>query len=240
MDLTALEHLLVRFSHLVAEQKWIKEIDINPLLVSAERIIALDARVVLHDPEVAESDLPKLAIRPYPTNHIIPSTAKNGTPVTFRPIRPEDEPLLVKFHQTLSERSVHHRFFGQVELSKRIAHERLTRICFNDYDREIALVIEYLNPETKEKEVLGVGRLSKLHGHNEAEFATLISDHWHGQGLGTQLLKRLVEIGREEKLDRISAHMLADNHEMQAVARGAGFELKPGTAEGEVLAEISL
>ena len=240
VDLTALEHLLVRFSYLVAEQQWIKEIDINPLLVSADRIIALDARVVLHGPEVTAEALPKLAIRPYPTNHVTPSNAKNGTPVIFRPIRPEDEPFLVGFHQTLSERSVHHRFFGQVELSKRIAHERLTRICFNDYDREIALVIEFRNLETKAREVIGVGRLSKLHGHNEAEFATVISDHWHGQGLGTQLLKRLVEIGRAEKLVRISAHMLADNHEMQAVAKGAGFSLKPIKNSNEVLAEIIL
>ena len=240
VDLTALEHLLVRFSYLVAEQHWIKEIDINPLFVSADRIIALDARVVLHGPEIAEADLPELAIRPYPTNHITTAVTKNGTPVTFRPIRPEDEPLLVKFHQTLSERSVHHRFFGQVELSKRIAHERLTRICFNDYDREIALVIELRDPESKEKEVLGVGRLSKLHGHNEAEFAILINDRWHGQGLGTQLLKRLVEIGRSEKIGRISAHMLTDNHEMQAVAKGAGFELKAAANAGEVLAEITL
>ena len=89
-------------------------------------------------------------------------------------------------------------------------------------------------------EVLGVGRLSKLHGHNEAEFAILISDLWHGHGLGTQLLKRLVEIGRAEKLSRISAHMLADNHEMRAVAEGAGFTLKPAENPGEVRAEILL
>lgn len=240
VDLAALEHLLVRFSYLVAEQKWIKEIDINPLLVSADQIIALDARVVLHDPDVTEDELPKLAIRPYPTNHIIPFVAKNGTPVTIRPIAPEDEPLLVKYHQTISDRSIHHRYFGQVDLSKRIAHERLTRICFNDYDREIALVIEWINPETGEKEILGVGRLSKLHGHNEAEFTTLINDSWHGQGLGTELLRRLVEIGRAEKLARISAIMLEDNHEMQAIAKRAGLELKPGGQPGTVIAEIKL
>jgi len=240
VDMTVLEHLLVRFSYLVAEQKWIREIDINPLLVSADQIIALDARVVLHDRDVPEDSLPTLAIRPYPANHVTRSMTKNGRPVTFRPIKPEDEPLLVKFHQTLSDRSIHHRFFGRVELSERTAHERLTRICFNDYDREIALVIEYLNPETKEKEVLGVGRLSKLHGRNEATFTTLISDSWHGQGLGTELLKRLVEIGRTEKLARISAHMLGDNIKMQTIARKVGFEFQMGANPNEVLAEIQL
>ena len=68
VDLEALERLLVRFSQLVVEQRWIKEIDINPLLASPERIIALDARVVLHDPDIAEEDLPQSAIRPYPTH----------------------------------------------------------------------------------------------------------------------------------------------------------------------------
>ena len=67
---------------------------------------------------------------------------KDATPVTLRPIRPEDEPLLVAFHKTLSEESVYRRYFNQLKLDQRIAHERLTRICFNDYDRELALVVE--------------------------------------------------------------------------------------------------
>lgn len=240
VDMEALAQLLVRFSYLVAEQPWIKEIDINPLLVSSDQLIALDARVVLHEPTVTEEQLPKLAIRPYPTQYVTPSKTKDGVPVTFRPIRPEDEPLLVKFHQTLSDRSVHHRYFGQVELSQRIAHERLTRICFNDYDREIAQVIEYRDPATKELEVLGVGRLSKAHGHNEAQFAMVISDKWQGRGLGSGLLKKLVEIGRAEKLDRISAHMLPDNREMQRVAKEAGFEVHEAPGGTELVAEIKL
>ena len=99
---------------------------------------------------------------------------KTAGVVTFRPIRPEDEPLLVKFHETLSEESVYHRYFSQLKLDQRIAHERLTRICFNDYDREIALVVERRDPATKQKEIIGVGRLSKARGLNEAEFALLV------------------------------------------------------------------
>ena len=52
VDLAALEQLLVRFSHLVVEQRWIKEVDINPLLASPERLLALDARIIVHGPEV--------------------------------------------------------------------------------------------------------------------------------------------------------------------------------------------
>ena len=142
VDLTALEELLVRFSQLVVEQTWIKEIDINPLLASPERLLALDARVVVYGPEVRPEQLPRLAIRPYPSQHVKPWTLKNGDAVTIRPIRPEDEPMLIGLHQALSERSVYMRYFQPLKLSNRTAHDRLTRICFIDYDREMALVVE--------------------------------------------------------------------------------------------------
>lgn len=224
VDLVALEQLLVRFSHLVVEQPWISEIEINPLLASADQLIALDARVVVHGAEVTENQLPHPAVRPYPTQYVTPWIMKDGEPVTLRPIRPEDEPMIVEFHKTLSDRSVHLRYFGQLKLSQRIAHERLIRICFNDYDREIALVVDHQRPDGVH-EILGVGRLSKLHGLNEAEFAIVISDDCQGRGLGTQLLKLLVEIGRQEKLKRIIAHILSDNIEMMQVSREIGFKL---------------
>ncbi len=225
-DIAALEQLLVRFSQLVVEQPWIAEIDINPLLASTERIFALDARVVLHDPKTPEDKLPKPAIRPYPVQYVMPWKLKNKAPVTIRPIRPEDEPEMVKFHETLSEESVYHRYFSALNLSQRITHERLTRICFNDYDREIALVAE-LKPakDDDEKLILGVGRLSKQHGANEAEFALLINDHWQNLGLGLELLKQLIAVGRAEKLDRINGTILTDNHAMQHICKKLGFKM---------------
>ena len=117
----------MRFSQLVVEQPWIKEIDINPLLASPEHITALDARVVLHDPDTPEDKLPRPAIRPYPTQYIDPWTTKQGIEVTIRPIRPEDEPLIAKFHETLSERTVFMRYLQAMNLSQRIGHERLSR-----------------------------------------------------------------------------------------------------------------
>ena len=143
VDLAALEKLMVGFSQLVAEQRWIKEIDINPLFASGDDLVALDARVILHDPKTTEEQLPKLAIRPYPTQYVGAWKMKDGKKVTIRPIRPEDEPLMVKFHEGLSERSVYLRYFSPLKLQQRVAHSRLIRICFNDYDREIALVAEH-------------------------------------------------------------------------------------------------
>ncbi len=239
VDLDALAALLVRFSQLVAEQPWISEIDINPLLVSSEQMIALDARVVLHASATDERALPQLAIRPYPIQYSHPWKLRNGPPVTIRPIRPEDEPLMVKFHHTLSERSVYLRYFMPLKLDLRIAHERLSRLCFVDYNREMALVAEHRGPNG-DREILGVGRLSRLHGTNDGEFALLISDEWQGRGLGTQLLQRLVHIARDEKLEHISGTILSDNHEMQRVARRLGFTMHRQPETHEYDAELKI
>jgi acetyltransferase len=239
VDLAALERIMVGFSQLVAEQRWIAEIDINPMFASADDLVALDARVILHDPKVTEDKLPKLAIRPYPTQYVAPFKLKNGDEVTIRPIQPEDEPLVVKFHQTLSEQSVYQRYFNHLKLDQRIAHERLTRICFNDYDREIALVVERKS-KGSETEILGVGRLSKARGLNEAEFSLLISDNCQHQGIGSELLKRLIQIGRDEKLSRITADILGDNQPMLHVTRKAGFKLTHNTGSNDYMAEFKL
>ncbi|HSW49521.1 MAG TPA: acetate--CoA ligase family protein, partial [Bryobacteraceae bacterium] len=122
VDLAALEQMMVHFSRLVVEQPWVKEIDINPMLASPERLIALDARVVVHDQSVREQDLPKLPIRPYPLQYVSGWTTKTGVGLTIRPIRPEDEPLIIKFHETLSERTVYLRYLQALKLSQRVAH----------------------------------------------------------------------------------------------------------------------
>ncbi len=244
VDLAALERLLVQFSQLVVEQRWIKEIDINPLLAApagaqnAEGLLALDARIVLHEPGIREDKLPKLAVRPYPTQYVAPWTSKDGMEVMIRPIRPEDEPLMVKFHSTLSEESVYLRYFHYIQYNQRIAHERLTRLCYIDFDREMALVVERTEPKTGEKTILAIGRLSQLRMTREAEFAILVSDAYQGHGFGAELLRRLVQIGRDEKLKRITATILPANVGMQRVSRKIGFKLK--RTGGEVHAELDL
>jgi acetyltransferase len=240
VDLAALERLMVRFSRLVVEQRAIKEIDINPLLASPERLIALDARVVVQEPGLAEDQFAKLAIRPYPAQYVSPWVMKDGTAVTIRPIRPEDEPLLVKLHEALSEESVHLRYFHAMKLSHRVSHERLTRICFVDYDREMALVAERRDPAAGAPELLAVGRLSKLRGRDEAEFALLVRDAAHGKGLGTELLRRLLAIGRDEGLARIVAEMLTENRAMQHVCQSLGFRIAPASDGHTVRASITL
>jgi acetyltransferase len=238
VNLAELEQVMVRFSRLVVEQPWIKEIDINPLLATPDRLVALDARIVVHGPEVSKEQLPKLAIRPYPNRYVSAWTMKDGTEVLIRPIRPEDEPMMVKFHATLSERSVYLRYFHLMNLSQRVAHERLTRICFIDYDREMALVAERRNPTNGGSEILGVARLTRVLGSNDAEVAVLISDQFHGRGLGKELLGRLVIVGGDEKLSSLKADILPDNRDVMRICEKLGFTLRHSVEDEVVKAEF--
>ena len=235
VDLAALERLLVRFSYLILEQKWIKEIDINPLLASPEGLLALDARIALYPPDAAEP--PRPAIRPYPIQYVRPWRFEDGTEVLIRPIRPEDERLMIRFHATLSERSIYQRYFHIMSLDQRTAHERLVKVCFGDYDREIALVAE--KTENGETELVAVGRMSKSHLANEAELAFLISDEYQGRGLGSELARRLIEIARIEKLDRVTVEVLGENRHMIDVCRSLNFRLDPAE-EGVVHGILAL
>lgn len=239
VDLAAMEELLVRFSQLVVEQRWIKEIDINPLLASPERILALDARVVLYDKDTTEDQLPKIAIRPYPNQYVDPWTMKDGRDIMIRPIRAEDETPLIKFHETLSERSVYLRYFYPMKLSQRTEHERLSRISFIDYDREMALVAELTQPDGT-VDLIAAGRLIKIVGTGEAEFAILVSDAYQGQGLGSEMLKRLVDIGKQEGLQRIVGSILHDNTNMLRVTERLGFKLQGLPKDGVMRVAIDL
>jgi acetyltransferase len=239
VNMVELEKLLVRFSQLVFEQPWISEIDINPLLASPDRLIALDARVVLHENEMSEDKLPKPAIRPYPSQYVWNCKMKDGSPVTVRPIRPEDEPLIAKFHQTLSDRSVYLRYFCSLSLKSRVAHERLLRICFGDYDREIALVAEHLDA-TGNPAIIGIGRLNRLHETDEAEVAVVISDKYQKHGIGTELLRRAVHVAREENIRALSGEMLPDNIAMRTILKRLGFRSQMHDGFTSVRAKLEL
>ncbi len=240
VDMAALENLLVRFSELVVENPRIMEIDINPLLASPDRLLALDARVVLHQANVPDEELPRSAIRPYPEQYVSNWKMEGGEEVVIRPIRPEDEPKLVDFHQKLSERSVYLRYFQPLKFSQRTAHERLTRICFIDYNREMALVVERMN-ENAQSEIIAVGRMSKMHGVPEAELAALVRDGFQGKGLGAELYRRLLQIATDEKLTKVHSNMLGENVEMQAICRSLHFKMTtPELEDNLILAELAL
>ena len=234
VDMGALERLLVRFSQLVVEQPAIREIDINPLAAMPDRLVALDARMVVYPRGVDLDTVPRSAIRPYPSRYVCESKLNDGTLVSIRPIRPEDEPLMVAFHHTLSEHSVYMRYFHWLKLDQRITHERLTRMCFIDYDRQMALVA------VRQGQILGVGRLVRSPLTNDAEVAVIISDAWHGRGLGSQLVERVVEFARDEKVARLNASVLYENRPMLRILEKAGFRLIPSNDPETVEATMEL
>ena len=240
VNIAALQELLVKFSRLVTEQRWIKEIDINPLLASPERLIALDARVVVYGKNTDRADLPKLAIRPYPVRYERQIDLEDGSRIWVRPIRPEDEPLLVNFHHTLSERTVYMRYFHWMKLEQRTAHERLTRMCFIDYDRQMAFVAERADATSGERQIVAVGRLVKSHTAEEAELAVIVSDGFQKRGIGSAVVRQLVEFARAEKLERITATVLFENRPMQKVFERIGFQLKQSGDSESLEAELVL
>jgi acetyltransferase len=132
---------------------------------------------------------------------------------------------MVTFHEGLSERSVYFRYFHMVNLTERVAHERLTRICFIDYDREMALVAEQHDAATGEGRIVAVGRLTRIHATREAEFAVLVTDAFQGRGLGTLLVGHLLEVAKAEGVARVVGDMLSDNREMQHICERHGFTI---------------
>lgn len=161
----------------------------------------------------------------YPVKYVKPWTFASGKQVTIRPIRPSDEGLMVKFHETLSDRSVYFRWFTPLGLSQRISPERLKRVCSPDYTQEMALVADYQHPQTGKHQILGVGRLTKVANTNEAELSVIICDEYQGQGLGTELINRLVQFGQDRKFDRIIGDVHPENIGMKKLCQNLGFKV---------------
>ena len=148
--------------------------------------------------------------------------------------------MMAKFHETLSDESVFLRYFHLESLSARVAHERLIRNCFIDYDREMALVVERVSPSTGEREILAVGRLTKSRAADEAELAALVSDRYQRHGLGTELVRRLIQVARDEKLTKIIARILPENLALRALADRFGFKAHDSKDLETIMAVLSL
>ncbi|HEA67749.1 MAG TPA: GNAT family N-acetyltransferase [Desulfobacterales bacterium] len=221
VNLVEIEKILVRLGQFAIEQPWIKEIYIDPLFAGPTGIYALNARVIVFGED--EKSKVKPAIRPYPFEYVKRIKLKDGSDIVFRPIKPEDEPLMVKFHQKLSEQSVYSRYFSYMHVDSRIDHNRLSRVCFADYERNMILVAE---PEDTEKNIVGVGRLIRIGGSNDAEFAIMIADKFHRLGMGAALLSHLIEIGKNEEMGNIIGYLLEENTSMIKLCKSIGFTIR--------------
>lgn len=230
----SMKRLLVRLGRMVVEQPRIRTLSIG----------GVDPSITLYPASITPDLLPRPAVRPYPAEYVAKALMRNGEEVVIRPIRPEDEPLIIRFHETLSDRTVYFRYLSALKLSTRIAHERLVRICFIDYSRQMALVVERRRPEGA-PEIIAVGRLSKdsmayARGSRLAEFAIVVSDAFQGQGLGKQLLRRLIEVARRERVAALYGEISSENQIMQAICRALGFQITRDPQDTLVKATLEL
>ncbi len=221
-DLKELEQLLVSFSNLIVDFPEIAEMDINPIAISDGKAYALDARIII-DKEYIDHTLPypHLVITPYPTRYTATWKLLDGTEVTFRPIRPEDEPLEHEMLSTLSPETSRTRFFSIV---KDISHEMLIRFCNIDYDREMAMVAEW--KEGPRRRIIGIGRLIIEPDFRSGEYAVLVHDDYQGKGLGYKLVDLIIGIAQDKGLEEIYGTVLTENERMLKMARKLGFQFK--------------
>ncbi|MDN3506502.1 MAG: bifunctional acetate--CoA ligase family protein/GNAT family N-acetyltransferase [Simkaniaceae bacterium] len=224
VDFVKLEQILISFSELIVSHPHITECDINPLLASSDELIALDARIVLSKEPVAHP-----VIRPYPSQYISTATLKDGTELLLRPVRPEDEPLFMDFHQQLSEETVKARYFEELTLEERTAHERLIRIAHADYDREILLLA------IQDISIVGAIRLSKIPLTNTATIKLVLIDKIQKQGLGTILLNQILDIAKLEGITEIHVQILSNNIAMKKMLKRAGFILSPSEENPDII-----
>lgn len=217
IKLDELYYLLIKFAYLVMDFPEIREIDINPFVVDEKGGIALDARVML-----ASADAEKkrnLVISPYPEKWVKTVKLKKGEEAVFRPIKPEDEPAMFRFLEGVSSESMYMRFFGFVP---RFTHNLMTRFVNIDYDREMAIVAEV--EQKGLKKIIGVVRIIEDAWRETAEYSILISDHWHGQGLGNSLTDYILEIAHKREIKKVVATVLSSNKAMIHIFQRRGFE----------------
>ena len=232
-----LVEVLTRLSYFVAHNPEIRELDINPLLVTATDVVALDARIVIDCPTVDAQARPfsHLAIRPYPEEFVRRDRLPDGRPVTFRPIRPEDEPLWLELVASCSAETLHARYRY---LFKPPTHVMAARHCFIDYDRELAIIAEL--DDQGRRQFIGVGRLVADANHETAEYAVLVADAWQNVGLGQKLTDFCLEFARVWGIRRIIAETSFDNYRMLSIFEQRGFRIDRRLADGVVAVEKSL
>ncbi|MBS0630145.1 MAG: bifunctional acetate--CoA ligase family protein/GNAT family N-acetyltransferase [Verrucomicrobia bacterium] len=224
IDFAQLEKIIVSFSELIVSHPHLAECDINPLLASSDQLIALDARIVLSKEPIA-----KPVIRPYPSQYISKCTLDDNEQITLRPVRPEDEPLVVDFQKRLSSETLRARYFKEMPLSQRISHERMIRICHTDYDREILLIAEHKG------QMVAAARLGRTPHTATADLKFVIQDNMQHKGLGAEMLDAVLKIARAEKISTVTVQLLKNNTGMKKLLERHHFTLTPSEKDPSLI-----
>jgi acetyltransferase len=214
----AIVQVLLRLSEMVCELPEIKELDINPLVADDQGVLALDARIVVREPQPGLRPYGHMAVHPYPSHLIRQYQLADGTNITIRPIRPEDAVLEKQFVKELSPEA---KFFRFMNALQELSQNMLIRLTQLDYDRELALVA-VIDSGAEEIE-LGVARYFTNPDGETAEFAVVVADEWQRRGLGTRLMSCLIDAAREKGLKSFRGEILADNVKMLGLMRRMAF-----------------
>jgi len=226
----AVEQVLLRVSEMVCELPEIGAVDINPLLAGEDGVSAVDARIELCDQAPKLDAYAHMAIYPYPMHFRREETLADGTSVTLRPIRPEDAEIEQAFVRGLSGESRYMRF---MRVLNELTPEMLVRFTQIDYDREMAFIALHETDGTQAQ--IGVARYNMEPDGETAEFALVVGDDWQARGLGTALLRILVEYARLHGVRELFGDVLERNAGMRGLGARLGFEEQLLESEEDVI-----
>jgi acetyltransferase len=222
-----LNAVLCRFAYLVMDFPDLRELTIDPFIVhNGGGCAAVAVATLEQKPVVQREPFEHLSIQPYPTQWMKRVTLRNGQEALLRPIRPEDEPMEADLVHRTSRESLYFRFFGYLP---GIDHRMLARFTHIDYDREMAIVAQV--EEAGQPKIAGVVRIAGDGWRDTAEYAILVADAWHKQGLGGILTDYILEIARAQGYKKINASFLKVNGAMRRLFERKGFAIKAGSDE---------
>jgi acetyltransferase len=220
VDMDKLIDVLLGASSMACELPWIQEMDINPLIMDAEGIVAVDARIVVDYPKPSTDPYHHLAIHPYPAHLVKDIQLNDGTDIVIRPIRPEDAEIEAKFVRDLSSEARYFRFMSSLQ---ELSQEMLVRFTQIDYHNEMALIA--VRSDDAGEEQIGVARYMTNLDKKSCEFALAISDQWQGKGIAHHLMRNLMEIARDRDLESIEGLVLSKNSRMLDLVTSLGFQV---------------
>jgi acetyltransferase len=235
-DEGAVALLLVKLAQMAADLPQIRELDINPLLADKDGVIAVDAQATIAplSEAIRGSGHYRFAIRPYPKEWERHTTLRDNRAIFVRPVRPEDEHLYPEFFAHVSQEDVRLRFFSAM---KELTHPFIARLTQLDYSRAMA----FIAIEGTTGKMLGVVRLHTEADFSSAEYAILIRSDLKGLGLGSMLMKMIIEYGRAEGVPSIRGQVLSRNAPMLDMCRQLGFEIRPDPQNSDIsLVELPL
>ncbi len=231
-----LVQLLLRVSGIVCALPWVCELALDPIIVTADRAEIVGARMVIDPKRRAGPGYRHMAIHPYPTALESELILTDGTRLQLRPIRPEDADLERNFVASLSEQTRYFRFFYRLH---QLTPAMLARFTQVDYDRELALLALAPDPASPTGErIVGISRYIANYDGESAEFAVVVTDAWHGRGIGRMLMERIIVCAKKQGYKRLEGVVLRANPGMLKFAEQLGFEIHDDPEEPEQVTAV--